>query len=202
MSTTSQPANDRGKRYRRAVGYLVDLHRRFFAGLEYYLAGWFTGLAARLTFASVLLFYYLNSAWGKLGEGFFGFLDLGAGAYVSILPKVLEAHNYDPSKLAFPYHLIVYLGTWTEFLLPLMIVFGLFSRIAATGMIFFIIVQSYVDIFHHGLDDRSVGAVFDRMPDAIIWDLRLLWVFVLIILVVHGPGRFSLDYLLSKSWHR
>jgi putative oxidoreductase len=180
---------------------IVTLHGRFFSWLENALSGWFTGLAARFVFASVLLLYYLNSAWGKFGEGPLGFLRLDAGAYVSVLPKLMEANNYDPNALAFfPYHLIVYLGTWAEFVLPILIVAGLFARIAAAGMIVFVAVQSYVDVAQHGLGQRFVGAMFDRLPDAIIWDQRLLWIFVLAMIVVAGPGRFSADHLLARRW--
>lgn len=180
------------------LGAAMRLHGTFFSGLQAALAGWFTGLAARVVFASVLLLYYLNSSWAKFSDGIFGFLSPSSGAYVSILPKVMEARGYDETALAWPYDVIVYLGTWTEFVLPLLIVVGLFSRLAALGMIFFVIVQSYVDVTQHGLDARSVGAMFDRMPDAIIWDQRLLWVFVLAIIVVHGAGRLSLDHLFTR----
>jgi putative oxidoreductase len=180
------------------LGAVIRLHDTVFSGLQAALAGWFTGLAARVVFASVLLLYYLNSSWGKFSDGVFGFLSPSSGAYVSILPKVMEANGYDENALAWPYDVIVYLGTWTEFVLPLLIVVGLFSRLAALGMIFFVIVQSYVDVTQHGLDAKSVGAMFDRMPDAIIWDQRLLWVFVLVVIVVHGAGRLSLDHLLAR----
>lgn len=179
---------------------IAVLHGRFFAPLESMLSGWFIGLAARFTFASVLLLYYLNSAWGKFGAGPLGFINLDAGAYVSVLPKIMERHDYDPSALAFfPYHAIVYLGTWTEFILPIMIVAGLFARLAALGMIFFVIVQSYVDVAHHDLGARFVGSMFDRLPDGIILDQRLLWIFLLVVIVVHGAGRFSLDRLIARS---
>lgn len=181
------------------IGLLVRLHDGIFSGLERALSGWFTGFAARFAFASVLLLYYLNSAWGKFGEGVFGFLSPSSGAYVSILPKVMEANGYDESALAWHYDVIVYLGTWTEIVLPILILVGLFTRLAALGMIFFVIVQSYVDIVGHGIDAKSIGSMFDRLPDAVIWDQRLLWVFVLVVIVVHGAGRLSLDHLLARA---
>lgn len=181
------------------IGLLVRLHDGVFSGLERTLSGWFTGVAARFAFASVLLLYYLNSAWGKFGDGVFGFLSPSSGAYVSILPKVMEANGYDESALAWYYDVIVYLGTWTEIVLPILILVGLFTRLAALGMIFFVIVQSYVDIVGHGIDAKSIGSMFDRLPDAVIWDQRLLWVFVLAVIVVHGAGRLSLDHLLARA---
>ena len=49
-----------------------------------------------------------------------------------------------------PYGLVVTVGTYSEFLLPVLIVLGLFTRIAALGMIGFTLVQSFVDITWHG----------------------------------------------------
>jgi putative oxidoreductase len=183
------------------VGAVVRLHNAFFSTLDRALAGWFNGFAARFAFASLLLLYYMNSGWNKLGEGIFGFLSPTVGAYASILPPVMEQYGFDPAAIPFfPWHVIVLLGTWTEFLLPILIVIGLFSRIAAIGMIVFIVVQSYVDVAFHGLEGKFVGAMFDRFPDAIIFDQRMLWIFVLLMIVVNGPGKLSLDHLLGRRF--
>lgn len=182
------------------IGSLERLHRRVFAGFNALTGSWFTGLAARFVFASVLLLYYLNSGWNKLGEGVFGFLNPSVGAYASILPQVMEEYGFDVDAIPFfPWHLIVYMGTWAEILLPILIVIGLFSRLAALGMIGFVTVQTFVDVNFHGLEGKFVGSMFDRFQDAIVWDQRLMWVFVLLIIVVHGPGKLSLDYLLSRN---
>lgn len=182
------------------VGMLVRLHNSVFDGLESLLDGWFTGFAARFAFASTLFLYYFNSGWNKLGDGLFGFLDPSVGAYASILPPVFESYGADVEAIPFHWDLVVLLGTWSEILLPLLIVIGLFSRIAALGMIVFIIVQSYVDVAFHGLDGKFVGAMFDRFQDAIIFDQRLLWIFVLLVIVVTGPGKLSLDYMLGRRY--
>ena len=182
------------------VGSIVKLHNDFFSMLQGALSGWFTGLAARFVFASLLLLYYLNSGWGKLGDGLFGFLNPNSGAFVTIFPKAMEAVSYDHTELAFiPYHLVVYLGTWAEIILPIFVVIGLFARLSAVGMIFFVIVQSIVDVYGHGIDAKSIGSMFDRLPDAIIWDQRMQWVFVLAMIVVHGAGKISVDHLLSRA---
>ena len=89
-----------------------------------------------------------------------------------------------------------------SFLLPTLIVLGLFTRIAALGMIGFTIVQSFVDIAYHGVDMTTVGAWFDRFSDAAILDQRALWIFLLLYLVAHGPGRCSLDALLAARRDR
>ncbi len=181
------------------IGKIWRIHTVVFGALERALDGWFIGLAARLVFASTLLLYYLNSGMLKLGDGMFGFLFPSVGAFAQILPPVMEEYGFDASAIPyFPYHLIVLLGTWAEIILPVMIVAGLLTRISALSMIIFIAVQSYVDIVFHGLEPRFVGAMFDRIPDAIIYDQRLLWLFPLVVLVVKGSGMLSLDYLLLR----
>ena len=179
----------------------ATLHGRVFGFVERQLDGWFIGLAARFAFPAVLLIYYLNSAATKVGEGITGFFSIGDNAYFQILPPVVEAYGYDASQVPFfPWDLIVFAGTYAEFLLPLLIVLGLFTRLASLGMIGFIVVQSYVDIAFHGADDKTIGAWFDRFSDAAILDQRLLWVALLAVLVVKGAGALSLDWLLSRRF--
>ncbi len=183
----------------RFFSLLANLHEAFFGTLERLLKGWFIELSARFVFCSVLLLYFVNSAWLKAGESVFGFLAPGTGAFASILPSIMEQAGFDTSAIAFfPYHLIVILGTAGELFLPLMIAVGLFSRIAAIGMVIFIFVQSYVDIAFHGLEEKFIGSMFDRVQDAVIWDQRLLWVFPLLVTIIMGPGKVSLDHLLAR----
>ena len=184
------------------VSALFGLYDSVVTKLDGLLAGWFNGFAARFAFASLLLFYYLNSGWNKLGDGLFGFLNPSVGAYASVLPPVFESYGADVDAIPFYWDFVVILGTLSEIALPLLIVFGLFSRIAALGMIFFIFVQSYVDVAFHGLGGKFVGAMFDRLPDAIIFDQRMMWVFALLMIVANGPGKLSLDHLLARRFRQ
>jgi putative oxidoreductase len=180
---------------------LTALHGRLFGLVEARLDGWFLGLLARLVFAAVLLVYYLNSAATKVGDGIAGFFSIGDNAYFQILPSVVEAYGYDASQVPFfPYTLIVVAGTYAEFVLPIFIVLGLFTRLAALAMIGFIVVQSCVDIAFHGADAAPIGAWFDQLSNAAILDQRALWVFLLMTLVVKGAGAFSLDALLARNF--
>ncbi|WP_217808122.1 DoxX family protein [Oceanibacterium hippocampi] len=179
---------------------LTDLHGRFFDRLDAMLGPWLPGLLARLVFAGVLLVYYLKSAGTKVGDGIAGFFSIADNAYFQILPKVVEAHGYDASQVPFfPYDIIVAAGTYAEFALPLLIVAGLFTRLAALGMIGFVIIQSYVDITAHGVDAATIGHWFDAAPDSAILDQRALWVFLLLILVLRGAGAISLDRLFARG---
>lgn len=175
---------------------MTSLHERVFGGLQDGLEDWFLGLCARFVFAAVLFMYFFNSALTKIGEGTLGFLTITDNAYFQILPTVVEQYGFDASQIPlFPYQIIVYAGTYAEFILPVLIVLGLFTRIAALGMIGFVLVQSYVDIAFHGVDEKTIGAWFDRLSDATIFDQRALWVFLLLYLVLRGAGAISLDHL-------
>ena len=154
---------------------------------------------ARLLFAAVLLLYYWKSGLTKLGDGFFGFLSPSTGAYAQIWPKQLEAVSYDASQLSIFHHLVVLAGTWTEFILPLLIVLGLLTRLAAFGMIGFIVLQSLTDIYGLGADAETIGALFDRFPDGHILDQRAFWIFALLTLVLKGGGPLALDRLLFRN---
>lgn len=181
------------------IDYLAGLHGRVFGHLERHGDSWLLGLIARVAFASVLWGYFLNSARTKVGEGFFGFFSISPGAYYQIALPAVEAAGGDVDAVAFvPWGLIVAMGTYAEFILPLLIVIGLFSRIAALGMIGFIAVQTFVDITVHQIGAETIGALFDRFPDGVIADQRLLWIVPLLVIAIKGPGLVSVDGLLAR----
>ncbi len=185
------------------IGFFVRLYTMVFGALERLTNGWFLGLAARFVFASVLLQFFLNSAMTKIGGSITNIFTPTAGAYAQMLPKLMEQVSYDTSQIAFfPYGLMVLLGTWGEFVLPVLVVVGLFTRFASLGMIVFIIVMTYVDINGHGVDAKTIGALFDGEPYSIISDDRLLWIFLLLVPVLKGPGLISLDALLGHNYRK
>lgn len=156
---------------------------------------------ARFVFAAVLLPYFWASGLTKLGDGVLGIFQPSVGAYAQIFPRATEAVGYDVSQLP-PWHGIVVLaGTWAEFLLPALLLLGLFTRIAALGMIGFITVQSLTDLYGHGGIEHAatLGAWFDRMPDGVILDQRALWVFVLLVSAIKGAGALSLDRVMFRN---
>ncbi|MGB1034912.1 MAG: DoxX family membrane protein, partial [Primorskyibacter sp.] len=135
-------------------------------------------ILARFVFAATLLQYFWVSGVTKLGDGVFGFLQVTAGGFGQIFPKAAEAVLWDVSQMSAFQTLVVLAGTWAEFILPLMIVLGLLTRLAAFGMIGFVIVQSLTDIFAHG---AATGAWFDKASDSLILDQRAFWVFLLVL---------------------
>lgn len=181
------------------INFLTGLHHRVFRFIERLGDAWLLGLIARFAFAAVLWSYFLNSAKTKVGDGFLGFFSVSSGAYYQIALPAVNAAGGDVGAVSFfPWGLIVYMGTYAEFILPLLIVIGLFSRIAALGMIGFIAVQTFVDITVHQIGAESIGAWFDRFPDGVIADQRLLWIVPLTVIIIKGPGLLSLDALLTK----
>lgn len=180
---------------------LVALHDSVFEKVEAGTNTWLIPTLARFTFAATLLVYFWKSALTKLGDGILGLLSPSLNAYAQIFPKAMEAAGYDTSQLGFFHTLVVLAGTYAEFILPLLIVIGFATRLAALGMIGFIAVQSLTDLYGHGgiAHAETLGAWFDKVPDAVILDQRLFWVVVLITLVVKGAGPLSLDRLLSRK---
>lgn len=185
------------------IGLCVRLYAIVFNTLERVTEGWFLSLVSRVIFAAILFQFFWNSALTKIGGSIMNIFTPTAGAYAQMLPALMEQVSYDTSQIAFfPYGLIVLLGTWGEFLLPILVVVGLFTRAASLGMIVFILVMSYVDITGHGADAKTIGAFFDGDPYAKILDDRLLWIFLLLVPTLKGGGLFSLDTLLGAQYRK
>lgn len=178
---------------------ITNLHHAVFSRLE--RADWLLPTLARFLFAAILLLYFWVSGLTKLGDGLFGIFAPSTGAFIQIFPKALEAASYDSDALSIFHHIVVISGTIAEFVLPALIILGLMTRLAALGMIGFLVVQSLTDLYGHGgIDDPAVlGAWFDRVPDSVIFDQRALWVLLLLILVVKGAGKLSIDGLFAQK---
>lgn len=80
-------------------------------------------------------------------------------------------------------HVAAILGAGGELLLPVLLVLGLAGRFGAAGLfvVNLVAVLSYPDLSDMGRDDH------------------LLWGILLLVTLLHGPGRLSVDYRL-KRW--
>ena len=156
-------------------------------------------LLARTVFAGVLVGYFWASGLTKLGPDI---LTPSDGAYIQIFPRAVEAAGYDVAQLGLWQRLVVLAGTAAEFVLPLMIVLGALTRIAALGMIGFILVQSLTDIIGHMAGPATVGAWFDGASDAVIFDQRALWLVLLAVLLMKGAGALSFDAVVAHGAKR
>lgn len=153
---------------------------------------------ARAVFAAVLLQYFWSSAATKIGPGPLGFLMPSDAAYVQIFPRALEAADYDSSQLGLFHWAVATAGTLAELLLPLLILIGLITRLAAFAMIGFVLVQSLTDILGHGVGGEDLGRWFDAASGALVLDQRTLWAFLLATLALLGAGPVSIDRILAR----
>ncbi|MCU0826111.1 MAG: DoxX family protein [Tabrizicola sp.] len=165
------------------------------AGFADRTGDWLLPTLARLVFAAVLLSYFLTSAGTKLD----GLFSPSIGAYAQIYPRLFETVGYDPSGLAIWQKLVVLFGAWAEVVLPVLIVLGLATRLAALGMMGFVLIQSLTDVYGHG---SAWGAWFDPASDALILDQRALWMLLLVALLLKGAGPLSADRLLRAAFPR
>lgn len=152
-------------------------------------------LAARFVFAAVLAGYFWASAATKMTSFPFG---VAFGSYGQIFPRAFEAAGYNAEAMGLYHKAVVLLATYAEFLLPLLIIIGLMTRLAAFGMIVFVMVQSLTDVLGHKAGPETIGAWFDRDSAALIMDQRLLWIFLLMLLVLRGAGPLSLDRFAAQ----
>ncbi len=183
------------------INSLKKLHDAVFGAIEKIGDGWLVGALARLTFLAVLFGYFWNSGKTKIGEGLFGIFQIQDGAYFQILGEAgMIAYEFDTANIPWYVDLIVFIGTISEFLLPLLIIAGLFTRIAAAGMAIFVFVQSYVDIYVHKVDAGTIGTLFDREATSLVMDQRALWMFLFAVLIIKGAGALSIDRLLANWW--
>ena len=149
---------------------------------------------ARFVFAAVLLRYFWASGLTK----FAGPFTPSDGAYVQIFPRAMEAAGYDASQLGLWAYVVALGGAWAEMILPALLVLGLFTRLAALGMVGFVLVQSATDILGHGAGAATIGGWFDPASDALILDQRALWIMILAVLVIKGAGPISIDRVLHR----
>lgn len=151
---------------------------------------------ARFVFAATLLMYFWGSAHTKWTTDP---LAIDLGAYIQIFPRAFEAVGYDASAMSMFSKLVIIAGTVAEYILPLMLIIGLFTRLAALGMLGFVAVQTYIDIVGHKVGAETIGTWFDRIPDSAIIDQRAFWILLLAVLVLKGAGPLSLDRLLARN---
>jgi putative oxidoreductase len=173
---------------------LVALYGRVAGELDR-AADWLLPSLARLVFAGVLLGYFWASALTK----FDGPFTPSVGAYGQIFPRAFDAVGFDPGGLGLWHWLVALAGGYAEFLLPGLIVLGLFTRLAALGMAGFVLVQSLTDVFGHGV---MAGVWFDRASDGLILDQRAFWLLLLAVLVCKGGGALSADRYLGVETAR
>lgn len=151
---------------------------------------WLVPTLARLVFTAVLFFYFWNSAMLKIDGSIF---TPSPGAFGQIFPKSAEAVLWDVSQMSIFQRLVIFAGTLAEFVLPILLVLGLMTRLAALAMIGFIFVQTVVDVTGHAV---PLGGLFDSAQGLL--DQRVMWIFLMAVLLIKGGGPIAIDALFRK----
>lgn len=99
---------------------------------------------------------------------------------------MLFAHEYQVPLI--PTDIAAYLGTAFELILPLLLVLGLGGRI--TIFLFFMYNFLCVCSFHFLWTPEGTHGLYQHIN----------WGLILLLLMVHGPGKISLDYVIEKKW--
>lgn len=85
------------------------------------------------------------------------------------------------SGVPLPSDLAAYAATTAEHVLPILLVFGLMSRLSAAGLIgMTLVIQLFV------------------YPDA-WWSVHMSWIAMALVILTQGPGRLSLDHAIGAN---
>lgn len=98
--------------------------------------------------------------------------------FLHITDSTYALFETEYSGVPLPSHLAAHLATYQEHLFPILLVFGLFTRLGALGLLG---MTAVIEIFVY--------------PDA--WSTHLSWAAILLPIIAMGGGRFSLDNLLG-----
>jgi len=99
--------------------------------------------------------------------------------------STVSLFQYEYAVPLLPPEVAAVMGTAVELLVPVFLVFGLGTRMAAIVLFVFniIAVVSYPDLNIVGIKDHY------------------LWGALLLVIIFHGPGKLSLDHLISQKYH-
>lgn len=86
-----------------------------------------------------------------------------------------------------PSHLAAVVGTTGELAFPVLLILGFAGRLSALGL-FAVNAMAVVSYAHVLLSEGFEAALAQHV----------LWGFMLIVIAVYGPGKASLDYLMSR----
>ena len=174
----SARAAERARRSRSVVGLMVDSFVSACSFIPYALLA----LALRLVMARV---FFLDGQTRINGPRFsLSAQDLFPGLDFSVvLPMEVKAQTFGAfltqyAALPVPPMLAAYLVSYAEFILPIMLVLGLGTRLAALGLL---IMTALIQIF--------------VLPQA-LWSVHIYWAAILMVLLSRGAGQFSLDHII------
>ncbi|NWA39605.1 DoxX family protein [Pseudomonas reactans] len=97
---------------------------------------------------------------------------------MTLKPSTYELFKTEYALPLIPYDIAAHLATFAEHTFPVLLVLGLLSRFAASGLLFMTLI---IEIFVY--------------PDA--WPTHLIWGGLLLMVVSRGAGKWSLDRALG-----
>jgi putative oxidoreductase len=110
--------------------------------------------------------------------------DLSVLLPMQVKADTITAFLTQYAPLPVPPVLAAYLLSYAEFILPIMLLFGFGTRIAALGMLIITaVIQIYV------------------MPGA-LWTVHVYWAAILMVLIAQGPGQISVDHVIRHVTRR
>ncbi len=101
----------------------------------------------------------------------------------------LALFEYEYEVPLLPPSVAAVLGTAAELILPVLIVVGLATRLSSLALFLFNIVAVY-----------AYGSFLFSAEGAAGLQQHILWGALLAMLVFHGPGKLSLDYLIAGRY--
>jgi putative oxidoreductase len=135
-------------------------------------------LALRLLMARVFFLDGQTKIDGPhLAYGFHGF-DVSVILPMQVKAETVFTFMTQYAALPVPGAIAAYLVGYAEFVLPLMLVLGFGTRIAALGLL---IMTAMIQVF--------------VMPQA-LWTTHIYWAALLLVLISLGPGKISLDHVI------
>ncbi len=156
-------------------------------------------LASRLTFAAVLLPWFLVGGASKIAGlavsigPAVGMLPLSLGAFYAYLPSSVADVSSGLPDVAFALQAYVAAMVVLELALPLMIVTGWYARATAP------LLMLHQLVFWLGTQPLSeLGAAFDASPFDMMPDQLMLWTILLAPSALFGAGSLSIDAYLQK----
>jgi putative oxidoreductase len=167
-------AERRARRSRSIVGLLVDGFVATCSFIPYALVA----LGLRLVMARVFFFDGQTRIDGPRVPLNVHDFDLSVVLPLQVKAETFAVFLNQYAALPVPPMLAAYLVSYGEFVLPIMLVLGFGTRIAALGLLIMTaMIQVYV------------------MPQA-LWNVHIYWASILMVLLALGPGQISVDAII------
>jgi putative oxidoreductase len=171
---TVRPALARKRRSRSIVGSVVDSFVAACSFIPYALVA----LALRLVMARVFFLDGQTRVDGPhVGFNLYGF-DVSLVLPMQVKTETVFTFLTQYAALPVPGAIAAYLVGYAEFVLPVMLVLGFGTRIAALGLL---IMTAMIQVF--------------VLPEA-LWTAHVYWDALLLVLLSRGPGQISVDHVI------